>query len=109
MGFTLMGEALQRFLPLPIPASVYGIVLLFAALCCGIVKVHQVKQVGAFLTSLLPLLFVAPTVGIVEHWQLIAPQLLPICLLLVASTMLTFGISGRLTQWLLRKGGGTDG
>lgn len=105
MGFTLMGEALQRFLPLPIPASVYGIILLFLALCCGIVRVDQVKKVGSFLTSLLPMLFVIPTVGIVEHWQLIAPQLLPICLLLAGSTVLTFGLSGRLTQWLIRKGG----
>lgn len=108
MGFTLMGEALQRFLPLPIPASVYGLALLFLSLCCGIVKVEQVKKVGSFLTSLLPLLFVAPTVGIVEHWQLIAPQLFPICLLLAASTVLTFGISGSITQWLLRKGGAQD-
>ena len=108
MGFTLTGEALQRFLPLPIPASVYGLALLFLALCFGIVKVDQIKKVGSFLTSLLPLLFVAPTVGIVEHWQLIAPQLLPIVLLLMASTLLTFGISGILTQWLLRKGGGCD-
>lgn len=107
MGFTLAGEALQRFLPLPIPASVYGLVLLFAALSLKIVKVEQVKQTGAFLSSLLPLLFVAPTVGIVEHWELIRPQLLPICLLLAASTVLTFGLSGSITQWLIRKGGGT--
>ena len=38
LGFTLAGEALQRILPLPIPASVYGLVLLFAALCLGIVN-----------------------------------------------------------------------
>ena len=38
MGFTLAGEALQRLVPLPIPASVYGLVLLFAALCLGVVK-----------------------------------------------------------------------
>ena len=107
MGFTLVGEALQRFLPLPIPASVYGLTLLFLALCFGLVKLHQVKQVGSFLTSLLPLLFVAPTVGIVEHWALIKPQLLPIALLITGSTVITFGISGRLTQWLIRKGGGS--
>ena len=105
LGFTMAGEALQRLLPLPIPASVYGLVLLFTALCFGLVKPDQVKTTGNFLSSLLPILFVSPTVGIVENWELIRPQLLPIALLLAASTVVTFGISGKLTQILIRKGG----
>lgn len=105
LGFTLAGEALGRLIPLPIPGSVYGLVLLFAALCLGLVKLSQVKQVGGFLCSILPVLFVSPTVGIVEHWGLISQNLLAICVLLVGSTVLTFGISGRLTQVFVRKGG----
>lgn len=105
MGFTLLGEALQRLIPLPIPASVYGLVLLFLALCLGLVKVSQVKQTGAFLTSILPILFVSPAVGIVEDWGLIADRLIPILLLLVGSTILSFGVSGRLAQAILRKDG----
>lgn len=105
MGFTLAGEALQRLIPVAIPGSVWGLALLFFALCLKIVKVEQVKEVGGFLSSLLPVLFVGPTVGIVEHWALIKPQLLSIVLLLVASTILTFGISGGITQLLSRKGG----
>ena len=106
LGFTFLGEALQRLLPLPIPASVWGLTLLFAALCLKIVKVEQVKEAGAFLTSILPLLFVAPAVGIVEHWQLISGQIIPIALLLLGSTALTFGIAGRVTGLFLKKGGG---
>lgn len=105
LGFTFAGEALQRLLPLPIPASVYGLVLLFAALWAGLVKLEQVKTTGNFLSSLLPILFVSPTVGIVEDWALIRPQLFSIALLLAASTFVTFGISGKLTQKLMKKGG----
>ena len=105
MGFTLAGEALQRLVPLPIPASVYGLVLLFAALCLKWVRVEQVRDVGGFMTSILPVLFVSPAVGIVEQWDVIRPQLLAIALLIVASTVLTFGISGSITQWISRKGG----
>lgn len=103
MGFTLLGEVLQRLIPLPIPASVYGLALLFGALCLKIVKVEQIKDVGGFLTSLLPLLFVSPTVGILNCWDMIRPQILTIVLLLLASTALTFGISGLVTQALSRK------
>lgn len=109
LGFTLAGEALQRLIPIPIPASVYGLALLFLALCLKIVKIEQVKEVGGFLTSLLPLLFVSPTVGVLENWSLIQPQLLSILLLLVASTALTFGISGLVTQALSKKGGEKHG
>lgn len=109
LGFTLVGEALQRFLPLPIPASVYGLVLLFLALCTGIVKLEQVRDVGLFLTSILPILFVAPTVSILEYWELIEARLVPIALLILGSTVLTFGISGTVTRLLAGKEGKKDG
>lgn len=105
LGFSLLGETLQRLLPLPIPASVYGLVLLFLSLCLGIVKPEQVKTAGGFLTGIMSVLFVSPAVGIVSNWELIRPQLLPICLLIIASTVLTFGISGGITQLLQKKGG----
>lgn len=109
LGFTLAGEALQMLVPLPIPASVYGIVLLFGALCLGVVKLSQVKEAGSFLSSLLPILFVSPVAGVLENWGLIKNDLLPMFALVVVSTVLTFGIAGRLTQLLLKKGGGSRG
>lgn len=105
MGFTLLGEALQRLIPLPIPSSVYGLVLLFLALCLKLIKVEQVKDVGGFLTSIMAVLFVAPAVGIAEDWHMVADRLLPILLLVVGTTILSFGISGRVVQALMGKGG----
>ena len=105
MSFSLLGEALQRLIPLPIPASVYGLLLLFSALCLKLVKLEQVKDISSFLVSIMPVLFVAPAVGIVEDWHMVADWLLPILLLMVGTTILTFGISGRIAQALMRKGG----
>lgn len=102
-AFTLVGEWLQRMIPLPIPASVYGLVLLFAALCAGVIKPEQVKDAGGFLISILPILFVSPAVGILENWGMIRGVLLPIFLLALLSTVTTFGIAGRVTQRLERK------
>lgn len=108
LGFTLGGEVLQRVVPLPIPASVYGLVLLFAALCLKLVKLEKVKEAGSFLVSILPVLFVSPTVGILEDWALIREDLLVSLLLIVGSTVLTFGISGRITQQMMKKRGEQD-
>jgi len=50
-------------LPLPVPASVYGLVLLLAALTTGVVKLEQVKETGTYLTGIFPLLFVPAAAG----------------------------------------------
>lgn len=104
MGFTLAGEALQRLIPLPIPASVYGLVLLFLGLCLKLIRLSWVKPTAGFLISLLPVLFVSHVAGIVEHWGAIRPQIWGICLLIVSTTVITFGVSGGLAQKLRRKG-----
>lgn len=105
MTFSLTGEVLQRIIPLPVPASVYGIVLLFCALCCGIVKIQQVKTVGSFLSSLLPLLFVSPVAGLLDNWPLVKNAVVPLLILVFLSTLLTFFISGRTAQYFLEKEG----
>ena len=100
-GFTLLGELLHILLPLPVPAAIYGLVLLFLALQTGIVKLHQVDAVSKFLIAIM----VPPAVNIVEIWQEIAPVLLPIGAVLAVSTVLVFAVSGLVTQWMLRRGG----
>lgn len=103
LAFTLTGELLQRLVPLPIPASVYGLVLLFGALNTGLVKLEQVKDAGGFLISILPILFVSPAVGILDNWEAIRGALIPILALTLLSTVLTFGIAGRATQAMMGK------
>ena len=57
-AFCLAGEVLAAVLPLPIPASVYGLLLMVAALKTGLLKLEQVRETGLFLTGIFPLLFV---------------------------------------------------
>lgn len=64
-------------LPLPVPASVYGLVLLLAALTTGFVKLEQVKETGTYLTGIFPLLFVPAAAGIMELWAEMGQLLLP--------------------------------
>ena len=104
-AFSLAGEVAQRMIPISIPASVYGIFLLFGALCLGIVKVESVRDAGGFLSSILPILFVPPVIGILENWQLIKPSVPVIFLLSLISTITTFAVSGRFAQWASGKGG----
>lgn len=68
LAFCFLGELLHAVLPLPIPASIYGLVLLLAALCLGIVRLDQVQETGMFLTGIFPLLFVPAAAGVMELW-----------------------------------------
>jgi len=100
-----LGELLQHFLPFPIPASVYGMVLLFLALATKLLPKEAVKETGGFLVSILPLLFVVPIVGLVSNFDLIAQNLFPIVITIALPTVITFAVSGLVTQWLLKKEG----
>lgn len=108
MLFSLLGELCHLNIPLPIPASIYGMVLLFLCLALKLLKVESVKETGAFLVGLLPLLFVVPTVGLMGCWDLIREDLLQIAIVIVVTTVLTFGLSGLLTK-RFRKDGGEHG
>ena len=108
LAFSLLGEALQALIPLPIPAAIYGLVLLFVALCTGLLKPEHISDTADFLIGIMPLLFVAPTVGLLACWDLIKDHLLGIILITVLTTVFTFGVTGLITK-LLRKGGDSDG
>ena len=94
---------MHAVLPLPIPASIYGLILLLAALKLGIVKLDQVKEVGLFLTGIFPLLFVPAAAGIMELWAEMGDMLLPIVIAIVPVTILVLASAGRTTQALTRR------
>ena len=65
-----LGEGLHALLPLPVPASVYGLVLMLAALMTGIIKVGQVEETADFLIEIMPVMFVPAGVGSVSYTHL---------------------------------------
>jgi holin-like protein len=101
--FSFLGELLHYLIPLQIPASIYGLLLLFAALCTGIVKLPQIKETAKFLIEIMPLLFVPAGVGLLGSWGVLQPILVPVLVIMVVSTVLVMGISGRVTQFVIRR------
>jgi len=102
--FSFLGEFCRAVIPLPIPASIYGMVLLFAALSLKIIKSPQVKDAGGFLSSILPLLFVAPVVNLMDCWDQMKDAVLPLAVIVLATTVITFAAAGLVTK-LMMKGG----
>ena len=87
-------------LPLPVPASVYGLLLLLAALNFRIVRLEDVKEVGSYLTGIFPLLFVPAAAGVMELWVEMGQMLIPILLAVIPVTVLVMVSAGKTTQVL---------
>ena len=106
--FSFLGELLHAALPLQIPASIYGMVLLFAALSLKLVKPEQVSDTGHFMVNIMAVLFVCPAVGLISCIELIKEHWLAICAVLAMSFPLTFFVTGRVTQALLKRNEGKE-
>lgn len=102
LAISFVGEALKYFLPLPIPASIYGMVLLFILLLTGVVKLDDVQDVGKFLIEIMPVMFIPAGVGLMASWGVLKPMLVPVVVIIVVSLVFVMGISGRITQRVIR-------
>lgn len=103
LAFCFLGEILHAVLPLPIPASIYGLILLLAALLLGLVKVEQVREVGLFLTGIFPLLFVPAAAGVMELWAEMGQMIAPIVIAIIPVTVLVMAGAGLTTQALAKR------
>lgn len=99
---SLIGECLNRLIPLPIPASIYGIVILFLLLMSGVIKVSQIKEVSSFLIEIMTVMFVVPAVGLMESFSLLRPYLSAYVVIIVVSTAAVMIVSGLVTQAVMR-------
>ena len=103
LAFTGVGEALTFLIPLPIPAAIYGLVLMLAALLSGILKAEQVRESAGFLISVMPVLYVPICVRILEYWGVISQNAAAILSITVVSTFLVFAVGGLVTQYVMKK------
>lgn len=95
---TFLGEILHYVLPLPVPTSIYGMILLFAALELKIIKLSDVRETGKFLIEIMPIMFIPAGVGVLDAWGVLKPHLVPILVIMVVSTVLVMGVSGKVTE-----------
>lgn len=102
LAISFLGEVLHMLLPLPIPASIYGILILFALLETRLLPLRLVKETGDFLIEIMPVMFLPAAVGIIDSWEIIKPSLLVYLAVTIVSTVLVMAVSGLVTQAVLR-------
>ncbi len=100
---SFLGELLHVIIPLPIPASVYGLVLMLAALCTGIIRLNQVKETAGFLIEIMPVMFIPAAAGLLNSWSLLRPVWIPFIVITLVSTIIVMGVTGQITQRMIQK------
>ncbi len=103
IAFTFAGELLNTLLPLPVPAGVYGMILLLAALMCGLVKLPDVEDTGNFLLDTMTMMFIPASVGIMSVIDILLPVLLPYLVIIAVSTVIVMVVTGRTASVILNK------
>ena len=103
MGVTFAAECLRYFIPLQIPASIYGLVIMFILLLTGVVKLEAVQETADFLIAIMPILFVPGGVALISSFGILAEMLVPFLVITVVSTFLVMAAAGWTTQAIIRR------
>lgn len=105
LGVSTLGEILRFIIPLAIPSTVYGLVLMLTFLILKIIKVSQVKEVSAYLLEIMPILFVPSAVGLMTTWGQLKSIAIPVCIIASVTTVLVIIITGKISDLIMLKGG----
>ena len=95
---SLVGEGISSVFHLPVPGSIIGLVLLFLALQFKLLRLRHLSMVGNFLLANMTILFLPPAVGIMDKFQIIAPYLLPIILIVLGAIVLNVCVIAVVVQ-----------
>lgn len=104
-SISLIAELMEYLIPLPVAASVYGLVLMLAGLITKIIPLEQVEGAADFLVEIMPVLFIPPTVSIMTSFEVLSQLLVPVTVISVVSTVLVMAVTGRVAQGIMKKTG----
>lgn len=99
---SFIGEVIRYFIPLPIPASIYGIIIMFTLLKTKILPLDSIKDTGKFFIEIMPVMFIPAAVGLIDSWGILQPVFISIITITVISTIIVMVITGRITQAVIR-------
>lgn len=106
LSISFIAEIMEYFIPLPVAASIYGLVLMLIGLMTGLIPLKEVEDAADFLVEIMPIMFIPATVGIMTSIEALKQMLVPLCVISIVSTVLVFGVTGRVTQGIIRRSTG---
>ena len=103
IGISFVGEALHELIPLSVPASIYGLVILFLCLMFGVIRLEWIEKAADLLLSVMTILFLPAIVGLIPVWSDVKSMILPAIAVIFAGTVIVMGVTGKLADGLIEK------
>lgn len=100
MAFLILGKVISAYLPVPFPASIIGLILLFIALSTSLVKAEWITLSGDFILKYMALLFIPIGAGLVNYFDLLLSHWLAIVCSLLFTTLFIMLVVGHFFQFL---------
>lgn len=100
---TAVGEIIRFLVPLPIPGSIYGLLLMFILLMTNVIKLPQVKDAAMFLIEIMPVMFIPAAVGLLNSWGDLQPIIIPTVVIIAVSTVVVMAVTGLTAQAIIRR------
>ena len=100
---TAIGEIIRYFVPLPIPGSIYGLVLMFILLCAKVIRIEDVKETAVFLIEIMPVMFIPAAAGLIDSWGDLQPILFQTIVILVVTTVIVMAVTGKTAMFMIGK------
>lgn len=97
-----LGELCRYLIPLPIPASIYGLVIMLACLMTGILKTEQVEETALFLVDIMPVMFIPAGAGLLTGYNSLRPHLFAIIIITIVTTIIVMGVTGFTAQTVMK-------
>ena len=101
--FLSFGKFFSAYLPVPFPASIIGLILLFIALSMSLIKVEWITMSGELILKYMALLFIPIGVGLLNYFDLIITHWLAIICSLLFTTLFIMFIVGHFFQFIDKK------
>ncbi|BEU88534.1 CidA/LrgA family protein [Selenomonas sp. TAMA-11512] len=101
LGITCIGEIIKYLIPLPIPASVYGLIIMLSLLSSGRLRLNQVQVTGRILIETMPLMFIPAGVGLMFYWDELQPVIVPVLVITFITTIVVSVSTGKMSDALL--------
>ena len=97
----LISNGIAKVVPLAIPPSLIGMLLLFGALCTGIVKLEQIEGLANSLSSVITFLFVPSGISLVNSLGIMKSSGIQILVVILIATLALMAATGWGSSLLL--------
>lgn len=101
-GLTLIGEILYKVIPFPIPASIWGMVILFLLLLTKKLKLEEIEDTADFLLGIMSIMYVPIGAELIVQYTGIKNEIIPIAIISVVSTLICFFVTGKVCELVMK-------